>query len=276
LHQEFLRLGSLLMTENADLFHQAIAFLSAKHNLKVATPATSISDVIPSSRYNKTESSSISTVGSVDSVAQRGSFRRYVLCLKHPEKEFYQCTICKQRCSTNSFGAAHMHGGSKLQIRWHCPICDSFFAVTHRGYHVRRRHSDSLVVNDVRPSVQPHSASLVDPVVLRRPRDDEQETELAALCPVEKGKPEVCGSPSTSPDSVSSFMASTTSSCCSPLEEVPEEDFGLSSVDSMSLSSSQNMFPLFHEEEEENSYQFPSQGDEDFFETPSTTSPCSF
>lgn len=139
LHHEFLRLGTVLMSQNADLFHQALSLLSAQHNLKVATPATSISDILPS--CCTTRSSRAYDIN--NPVLFRPTFRKYTLPPEYADKEFYQCMVCKERRPTNSFSANHTHNGApKSSVRWYCPVCDSFFAVTHRGYHIKSRHAD--------------------------------------------------------------------------------------------------------------------------------------
>lgn len=141
LHHEFLRLGTVLMSQNADLFHQALCLLSAQHNLKVATPATSISDILPPSCTAR----SGRAYDLNNPVPSRPTFRKYTLPPEYADKEFYQCMVCKERRPTNSFSANHTHDGApKSSVRWYCPVCDSFFAVTHRGYHIKSRHSDTV------------------------------------------------------------------------------------------------------------------------------------
>jgi len=240
LHREFLRLGSLLMTENVDLFHHALTLLSAKHDLKVKTPATSVSDVIPPSQiarhYNK----------SGDFATPRASNRKYVLPKDVAEKEFYQCMVCKERRTANSFGATHTHDGSaKMSIRWYCPICDAFFAVTHRGYHVKSRHSDVLSIAHPESVAEQKSTTTVgkvDPAMLKRSSDsrssDEDECELASLCPPEKMRHSDAHSPSTE---------STVSSCSSCFGNCTSEETDSPSVGSMVLSpqSQQDSTPFY-------------------------------
>ena len=129
------------MSQNADLFHQALCLLSAQHNLKVATPATSISDILPPSCIAR----SGRAYDLSNPAPSRPTFRKYTLPPEYADKEFYQCMVCKERRPTNSFSANHSHDGApKSSVRWYCPVCDSFFAVTHRGYHIKSRHSDLL------------------------------------------------------------------------------------------------------------------------------------
>jgi len=67
-------------------------------------------------------------------------FRRYMLPKDAPP-EFYQCMSCGERRSENSFqNDDHMHFGKKPNVRWYCPLCKSFFAVTHRSGHIKCKH----------------------------------------------------------------------------------------------------------------------------------------
>jgi len=250
LHREFLRLGSLLMAENIDLFHNALTVLSAKHDLKTSTPATCVSDVIPPSQiarhYNK----------SGKLVASRASNRKYVLPKDIAEKEFYQCMVCKERRTTNSF-AAHTHEESlKPCIRWYCPLCDSFYAVTHRGYHVKKCHSDVLIIahsdSDVK---QQESTPAVDPASLKRFSDRssaEDESEVDVLSPPEKMQHF---------SSPSSFISAESVSSCSTNCDVFEEE-NSSSRSSVFLDSCQAVdqdAPLFNNEIDDDFSVFPSE-----------------
>jgi len=212
LHREFLRLGSLLMAENVDLFHNALSLLSAKHNLKTVTPATSVSDVVRPSQiarhYCRAETKDESTTS-------KPSNRKYVLPKDMADKEFYQCMVCKERRSVNSFGSAHTHdGASRPSIRWYCPICDSFFAVTHRGYHVKNVHSDVSVNahSNSNPQQEQVSSSVEenDHVSLKRGREEstvDDDSELSSFSPAEKVLHSELGSPSTaSADSMGSNL----------------------------------------------------------------------
>jgi len=70
------------------------------------------------------------------------TFHKYTLPGDKGAQEFYECMTCHERRVTNSFHSDHQekHKGEKFQVRWYCPICDTHFAVTHRGYHIKNRH----------------------------------------------------------------------------------------------------------------------------------------
>jgi len=226
LHREFLRLGNLLLSENADLFHQALKLLSVQHDLKVSTPNTSICDIIPQTRYTRRSKSGDAAASSTASdsngfVAPRASFRKYVLPEETAAKEFYQCRVCKERRPINSFGVDHVHPDcSKSDIRWYCPLCDTLYAVTHRGYHLKSHHMDVIsVVQPQQSSVERKPASAVEKSApVKRARQEDRDSAL--LSPVEKKQATVDGSPS------SASIASSSPSCCpSHIEGSPEEDF---------------------------------------------------
>jgi len=273
LHREFLRLGSLLMSKNVDLFHHAVTQLSSEHDLKTTTPGTAVSDIIPPilsiRQYNRTTNPG-------DFVAPRASNRKYVFPKDVEEKEFYQCTVCKERRKTNSFGMNHTHSESvKSSIRWYCPLCDSFFAVTHRGYHVKSRHSDILIIAHSESSVtkQKQSKSVVDSVSLKRPLDkssDEDECEIESLSPSAK----VHHSESPTPSTVS--VDSMESSCFSN-NEISEEYYSPSSTMGSMLSSPHQDVSSFVDESDYNDlfrvYPSPDK-DNDLFAT-SPASPYS-
>jgi len=211
LHREFLRLGSLLMADNVDLFHNALTLMSTKYNLKVLTPATSVSDVINPSYYIRHNRKAGCTDEST--AVPKQSNRKYVLPKDVEDKEFYQCMICKEKRAANSFGKHTHEGVARPDIRWYCPLCDTFFAVTHRGYHVKSRHPDVLTI--ARPAsseeVQKKSGSVSDsPVALKRGRETgsvvEDESGLVSFSPAEKVQHSECESPSTA--SVQSFGSS--------------------------------------------------------------------
>jgi len=273
LHKEFLRLGSQLMMENPNLFHQALTLLSAKHNLQVTTPGMSISSAIPQRNGCRSLAKTSDTIAAGNcSVASRASFRKYILPEDVAAKEFYQCMECEERRSSNTFGNSHTHENSpKPNIRWYCPLCDTFYAVTHRGYHLKNSHSDVV------KTVQPHSSSMPqnsdtkispevkDSVAVKRPRDDSDDDvddQSALSIPVKKLQVPCCGSPST----VSS--ASVESSCShEEAREEVNEDFSFVShyfpYSQSTETESSSLFLPNEEQVEDQQFAFSSKDDED-------------
>jgi len=282
LHKEFLRLGTALMAENPDLFFQAVKLLSDKHKLKVATPATSLSDIVPFSRgvrHKKlTGAAAAAAAAGVGSVGSRGSLesesveapraptRKYIIPQEFASKEYYKCMVCKEQRASNSFGVDHVHEGSgKPNIRWHCPICDNFFAVTHRGYHLKNKHMIFPQSEQVDPAVKAH------PEGLKRARDEtsssssssngEEEEECeSAVCSL-PGKVWVCECPTVSPESAVSnspvSMVSATTPFC-PSVAAEEENF---------VPTDTTALPYFPSQEEEsgsfqNPFTFFTEGEE--------------
>jgi len=112
------------------------------------------------------------------------SFHKYNLPGDAGKREYYQCMICNDRRVTNSFHADHQHDGQKLSIRWYCPLCDTLYAVTHRGYHIKNRHKSPGNSKKGSDAVKPEEGSseieLEDeeesPRARKRPRDDDDNT----------------------------------------------------------------------------------------------------
>ena len=255
LHHEFLRLGTVLMSQNADLFHQALCLLSAQHNLKVATPATSISDILPPScTARSSRAYDIS-----NPIPSRPTFRKYTLPPEYADKEFYQCMVCKERRPTNSFSANHTHNGApKSSVRWYCPVCNSFFAVTHRGYHIKSRHSivhESSSHAEQSP-VAPLSESDHESCGCKRSWDSSSETTSAA---------EDASPAPKAPRLMDEAPLTTTLS--DPCEEQGEESYSTSdeSVEQSVLSFSPSescelLFSSVPDEEQQSGELFPSTG----------------
>jgi len=268
LHREVLRLGAALMSQNPDLFHQALTLLSAQHNLKVATPAASISDIIPFSRPHQRDQGDDASVAG--SAAPRATFRKFVLPEEYAEKEYYQCMKCKEKRGANSFGAAHTHGASRPIIRWHCPICDHFLAVTHRGCHLKSCHADVVTVAQPQQQVAEPASSL------KRARDadsDDSTRQAALYSPAEKVRPLMCDSSSTA---------------SAVPEESPDTQYSLfvpspqASFSSLSEQSTEFANPIFPEADEEDPFRSPqqaslfSQDSEESFFGGAQTSPSTF
>jgi len=263
LHKEFLRLGTALMAENPDLFFQAVKLLSDKHKLKMATPATSLSDIVPFSRgvrhKKQTGEAADGSKGSLESgsvEAPRAPSRKYIIPQEFASQEYYKCMVCKEQRASNSFGVDHVHEGSgKPNIRWHCPICDGFFAVTHRGYHLKNKHMIFPQSEQVDPAVKAR------PEALKRGRDESssssssngEEEECRSAFSSLPEKVWVCEYPTVSPESAESSspvsMASSTPFC--PVVE-QEENATTAFIPSQEESSDpQNPFSFTTEREEE-------------------------
>lgn len=128
LFERLLAQGRELLVHDSELFKTAVA------NLSALVPR----EGSPVRRAPGAEQKGTPLNGGV----RRGatSFRKYDLPDNNSQFEYYQCMVCQERRPTNSFHADHQHGTSKLDVRWYCPLCDTFFAVTHRGYHIKNIH----------------------------------------------------------------------------------------------------------------------------------------
>jgi len=251
-YQEFLRLGSVLMSQNVDLFHKAMSFMSAKHNLEAATPATSISDIIPQPRISRPKQTG-------DCANPRAIYRKYMFTSDIAAKEFYECMQCKEKHSSNSFGLDHVHKGcSKSSIRWYCPLCDKFFAVTHRSNHIRTQHLEHT------------AAPVAEPASLKRERDAESdettERECELLSPPKKVQATVfCQSPSieTTGSLASGSPQEVTKEVSDQEDESIQSVFGSGSTP-FSPSSNQIAPLLFDQEDNEVPTMFSSLIDDGF------------
>jgi len=228
------------MADNVSLFHNALTILSAEHGIKIATPATCVSAVLPApKRRNRCSDESSGKTGN----------SKYALPKEIAEKEFYQCMVCKERRTTNSFVSSHHthEANERPCIRWYCPVCDAFFAVTHRVYHVKARHSDLVTL---KPAFS-ESAAAKRPVVWKRTRNgEEDESDVVSFAPLEKA-------PHTDECPFSPASDVSLTSNCSP------------SIETMDCSSSESVSPLgaffpvdamdilFNQYEEEQTALFP-------------------
>jgi len=260
-YKEFIALGTTLMSENADLFFESLKLLSDKYKLKVATPASSISDIIPLSRGTRRRRAE-------GVVAPRTQTRKYVVPKEYADKEYYKCMVCNEQRSANSFGAAHAHEGSTgPYIRWHCPFCDKFFAVTHRGNHLSNCHKILPQAEEKQPAACSCSASGRSEG-LKRPRDESCNNDEDKREPAQSGLPEkVWACDILSPVS----PASSTTQSYSPSSETREEG---SNVDIFSFDpeqpvlplpgqEQQPLFPSFFAEEQQSFPLFSSQSEEE-------------
>jgi len=243
LHKEFLLLGTTLMAENPDVFFGAMKLLSDKYKLKVAMPATSIQDNIPCARRVRQNHTTANGAAVDGFVAPRPQSRKYVVPKEVADKEFFKCLDCSEQHDANSFS----HQCPSSSVRWHCPFCNHFYAVTSRSAHLRSKHSllPQKAAKEKQPVPTPEEA-------LKRPRDDvEEESSLSS--PAEKVR--IC----TSSPSADSLQSYTPSSCSAVVEEVPADTAACSFSPSMSLfsdsySDDYELQPLFPVLPEEDSY----------------------
>ena len=126
--QQLLQLAEKLLVANEDLFKTAVAHLTS---------------LLPP----KADSAPRSAGAEEKGRAQRERHKRMSYCkYKLPNglslQEYYECTICGERRVANTFYADHQHASQRPSVRWYCPQCKELFAVTHRGYHIRKRHPD--------------------------------------------------------------------------------------------------------------------------------------
>ena len=128
LFERLLAQGHALLECDAELFKTAVAKLAA------LVPR----EGSPVRRAPGAEQKGVPANGGARRSAT--SFRKYDLPNNNSQFEYYQCMVCQERRPTNSFHADHQHGTAKPDVRWYCPLCDTFFAVTHRGYHIKNIH----------------------------------------------------------------------------------------------------------------------------------------
>lgn len=113
-------------------------------------------------------------------------FHKYTLPGDAGKREYYQCMVCEERRVTNSFMADHQHEGQKSQIRWYCPLCDTLFAVTHRGYHIKNRHKNANASDVVKKEEKTEFESMIKS---GSSDDGEEEDEGRASVPRKRGRP---------------------------------------------------------------------------------------
>jgi len=149
----FMEVGSRLFSSCPDLFSNALTQLSNQLSLalvknpNVLRPAASSNDDNNStteavSEVALTQKSKKSSKSTSSATSKHTPFRKYVLPKDAPP-EYYQCMDCGERRPENSFQNDHMHFGKKPKVRWYCPLCKTFFAVTHRSGHIKCRHPSS-------------------------------------------------------------------------------------------------------------------------------------
>jgi len=122
-----LKTGKELLSENSELFKTAVAHLQG---MVPREPS-------PVRRAAGAEQKGIQ--GDRSGRRSAIAFHKYSLPGDMGNKEYYQCMVCNERRTVNSFHADHQHD-CKYTVRWYCPMCDTLYAVTHRGYHIKYRH----------------------------------------------------------------------------------------------------------------------------------------
>jgi len=127
LFNQILDIGEKLLEADSELYKTAVAHLHAN---------------VPREPSPVRRAAGAEQKGVKGDSARRSStaFHKYNLPGDAGKREYYQCMICSERRTTNSFHADHQHEGEKLSVRWYCPLCDTLYAVTHRGYHIKNRH----------------------------------------------------------------------------------------------------------------------------------------
>jgi len=143
----FMEVGSLLYSACPDLFSNAMTQLSNQLSLTlVKNPSVLRPQSHSSSCEEQCSCAEAEETGAEPSSGRRTKerkshtpFRKYVLPKDAPP-EYYQCMDCGERRAENSFQNDHMHFGKKPKVRWFCPICQVFFAVTHRSGHIKCKH----------------------------------------------------------------------------------------------------------------------------------------
>jgi len=145
--QSFMAVGSLLFSSCPDLFSSAMTQMSNQLCLAIVKNPSILRSHTSATQTSQQEVECSKSVGketlkSTKRTAHHASFRKYVLPKDAPP-DYYQCMECGEKRRENSFQNDHVHFGKKRQVRWYCPICNSYFAVTHRSGHIRNKHSPS-------------------------------------------------------------------------------------------------------------------------------------
>jgi len=145
LQDSFMDAGSKLHSTNPELFAYAVQQLFTQFSLAVAKNPEVLCCSTPSEASCKRSCSVRPSEKKEDvqqpSEHQKRCYRKYTLPGDGDEREYYQCMTCQERRHENSFSSNHIHMGQRAKIRWYCPLCDAFFAVTHRSGHIKNRHS---------------------------------------------------------------------------------------------------------------------------------------
>lgn len=184
----FLQKGSELHAMNPALLRQAIEQLTAQYALTFTKNRAALQDTITSSRAATTAAAAApasnnnsSSSSSSGSAKKRVVYRKYKL--PGNVQECYQCMVCGERRPENSFHSDHVHIGIKANIRWYCPLCDAYLAVTHRGGHIRSRHRDadsstdaSAPATTAAAPAEPAADAAAAEIVKKEEEEEEQNT----------------------------------------------------------------------------------------------------
>jgi len=204
----FMQVGSMLFSACPDLFSNALLQLSNQFSLSMVKNPSLIRLPPPNRKRMAAlaaeERASISKKTKLKPLERTVNlkhtvFRKYVLPKDAPP-EYYQCMECGEQRSENSFHSDHIHFGKRPKVRWFCPICKAFFAVTHRSGHIRCRHpspecADPVIVPSSAPSPSVQQEHLFvseqterDPVRVKEEKIEVEEEEEEEICepPVQK------------------------------------------------------------------------------------------
>jgi len=252
----FMQVGSMLFSACPDLFTNALLQLSNQFSLSMVKNPSLIRLPPPDRKRMAAlaaeERASISKKAKLKPLERTVNlrhtvFRKYVLPKDAPP-EYYQCMECGEQRAENSFHSDHVHFGKRPKVRWFCPICKAFFAVTHRSGHIRCRHPSPVFADPVTlsfPVEQEHVAAADDGEKIIK-EEEEEETyceppSKRKCCEPEEASSPICSSsspafssPSTGDISTNDFLESElaesaltltpteSSPSCIP-EESPEE-----------------------------------------------------
>jgi len=136
LRNSFLEAGSKLQTSNPELFANAIMQLTTQLSLTLVKNPELLGAPVPAELISPGREE-----GKCDKEERRTCYQKYCLPGVSKKDEYYQCMTCQEKRHSNSFHADHVHLGEKPKIRWYCPLCKAFYAVTHRSGHIKTRHS---------------------------------------------------------------------------------------------------------------------------------------
>lgn len=233
----FMEVGSLLFSSCPELFSNALTQLSNQFSLalvKNPNVLRSTSHVASSAGQKRgrcdCDEATEEQISCSKPVKKCTPFRKYVLPKDAPP-EYYQCMDCGERRSENSFQNDHTHFGKRPKVRWYCPLCKTFFAVTHRSGHIKCRHPSSETSS---VACSPNNETIPDAdvskscehSVVSSPRRIEEERV------VPPARKYVC-----MPSSVQTDVCSATNSRVSSSDDLSKEEPAAAANDSVLLNS---------------------------------------